>query len=681
METIQGHYNGWIILLSVIIAVMASYSALNLAGKIVRSKGKSRTVWLCAGSLVMGSGVWSMHFVGMMAYHLNMPVTYDPVITVISSFGSIIASFIAFQITARQHSSRSRYGIGGAVMGCGIVIMHYMGMSAMKGDMEMSYDPLRWSLSVLIALAASYAALYLFHRLRHAAEFSVTKLFCAILMGIAISGMHYTGMSAVRYTYTQGTLPPMVMPDSGQGELFLLVGVVVATFSMLAVSLGAIFFERHVLERMAYSDPLTNLPNRHDLLRYFEEKFRNPPGGALFFIDLDRFKTINDTLGHDYGDELLQQVSGRLRDSITSRETLFRLGGDEFLIISSQTDDQEIRALAENVLKIVKQAYFVGEHELYVTASIGISLAPDHGTDRVSLLKAADTAMYSAKQAGKNRYRFYDEQMNRTQTRKMELEKDMRKALVHEEFKIVYQPKWDSRTDRLVGMEALLRWQHPRLGMISPAEFIPISEDTGLIVPITRWMIQEVCCQNKHWHDSNEMKVSISVNMSIRVFESQLLYEMVEQALNVSKLEGEHLELEITESIAMSDVANTIEQLIALRGLGVKVSLDDFGTGYSSLGSLDQLPVDTLKIDQGFIRNSDQRSKQAIISNIIAIAQNLDLDVVAEGVETQEQIQFLRSKGCSIMQGYYYGKPMSSADMSRWFEAKQLEAHVPSESI
>ncbi|MBD0382104.1 bifunctional diguanylate cyclase/phosphodiesterase [Paenibacillus sedimenti] len=666
----QGHFNGWIVLLSFVIAVMASYSALNLAGKITRSRGKNRTVWLVAGSLVMGVGVWSMHFVGMLAYHLHTNVTYDVPITLLSSLGSILASFIAFQITARSYSSAWRYGIGGLIMGCGIVTMHYMGMSAMRIPGQITYNPALWLLSAGIALVASYAALYLFHRLRQVQDFSLWKLICAIVMGIAICGMHYTGMAAAQFTY-DGDIQHQATAGDEQLQLFLLTGVAVSTFVILAVSWGAIFFERHVLEKMAYKDQLTNLPNRHDLQRYFGERFEASAGGALLFIDLDRFKTINDTLGHDFGDLLLRQVADRLRACIGDIDTLFRLGGDEFLIITKETDAEKIKQLAASILHGIKQAYFIEDHELYVTGSIGISVAPLHGVDRSSLLKAADTAMYNAKNAGKNRYRFFDEEMNRSQLRKLLLEKDLRKAMIHEEFKIMYQPKWDTGTNRLVGMEALLRWQHPQLGLVSPGEFIPIAEDTGIIVPLTRWILTEVCAQNKRWNDQNDMHVSISVNMSIRVFESGLLYEMVTEALHASGLPGGRLELEITESIAMSDVIDTIRQLHTVRELGVKVSLDDFGTGYSSLGSLDELPVDTLKIDQTFIRKSNQTPKQAIISNIITIARNLNMEVVAEGVETSEQIEFLQSRGCHVMQGYYYGKPMSVTDISSWLKHTQ----------
>ncbi len=255
--------------------------------------------------------------------------------------------------------------------------------------------------------------------------------------------------------------------------------------------------------------------------------------------------------------------------------------------------------------------------------------------------------------------------MGLEQVRRLELEKDLRKALEHQEFAIVYQTKWNSSTNQMVGMEALLRWNHPKLGTISPIEFIPIAEETGLIVPITHWVIEEVCKQNQLWHEQNVAQVTVSVNMSVRVFENQTLFQVVKKSLDLSGLNPIFLELEVTESIAMNDMENTISQLQRIRELGVKVSLDDFGTGFSSLGNLDEMPIDILKIDKSFIRKSMHPSKQAIISNIIMIAKSLNMEVVAEGVETKEQIDFLTSRGCTIMQGFYYAKPVPPEEIAQ----------------
>ncbi|UVI30531.1 bifunctional diguanylate cyclase/phosphodiesterase [Paenibacillus spongiae] len=667
MTHLQGHYNSMIVLLSVLIAVAASYSAINLAGKISHVKGKSRMIWLFVGSFVMGIGVWSMHFVGMLAFHLGLTVEYNIPITLVSMIASISASFIAFRVTSAPHAGIRQMVPAGIYMGGGIVAMHYIGMSAIRWPIVLHYNTFYCVLSVIVALAASYAALYLFVKLRNSSGFSKLKLLCAVLMGAAICGMHYTGMLATAFSLDASANHSV--DNIADSQTILLIGVAIATFLILAISWGVVFFDRTVLERMAYNDALTGLLNRHQLVRYFENSYPAKESGYLLFIDLDRFKTINDTLGHDAGDLFIKEVASRIKRTTSGDDTVFRLGGDEFLVASARGRRKEAADLAERLIAVIKQPYTVLGNEIYMTASIGISLAPEHGTTRTSLLKAADMAMYRAKSLGKNQYQLFDEEIDRTYVRKMELERDLRKALANDELLIYYQPKWDSQHNRVGGMEALLRWQHPRLGLISPVEFIPIAEETGLIVSMTRWMLRKVCLQNRTWQQQGLVHVCVSVNMSIRVFESGMLREMVADALAFSQLAPQDLELEITESIAMYDMQDTISQLQDLKQLGVRVSMDDFGTGYSSLGSLDEMPIDALKIDQMFIRQSTLPSKQAIISTIIAIANHLNLEVVAEGVETEEQIGFLQSRGCRVMQGFYYGKPMDAQAIEAWIAA------------
>ncbi|PQP86659.1 bifunctional diguanylate cyclase/phosphodiesterase [Paenibacillus sp. AR247] len=651
-------------MLSFIIAVFASYSALNLASKISRSRGRTQKWWLVAGSCVMGSGVWSMHFVGMLAFHLNVPVNYDIPITLLSMLCSIVASFIAFQMLLSKGVNWRRFALSGFCMGSGIVAMHYTGMAAMRLPAEITYDRSYWLLSAAIALAASYVALLLFLRFRDHTEVSWWKWASALVMGLAICGMHFTGMKAADFWC--GNPNAIVSTDAGEMNLLLLAGVTLTTFFILMVSWGAMFFDRHVLEKMAYSDPLTGLPNRHDLNRLLGEGVDTSKETAVLFIDLDRFKTINDTLGHDIGDMLVQEVGRRLSGYLQDGQKVFRLGGDEFLVVAENCGQALAEELASGILEVVTRPFVLQGNELYITASIGISLAPKHGTDRASLLKTSDTAMYNAKNAGKNRYCVFDDDMDKRLLRRLELEKDMRGASERQEFYVVYQPKWDAQTDTPVGLEALMRWPHPKFGVVSPDEFIPIAEETGLIIPMTRWILEEACRQNKVWLDKGMPSMIVSVNVSVRLFESQHLLYMVEHALRTTGLPARYLELEITESTMLYDVPDMIRQLNELREIGVRISMDDFGSGYSSLGSLDQIPIDTIKIDQLFVRESDSPSKRAIVGAIIDMALKLHLELVAEGVETREQIDFLRASGCNVMQGYFYGKPMNIEQMDEW---------------
>lgn len=656
----DGNYNYYIVGLSIAIAILASYSALNITSKISDANGKSKFFWLFGGAMVMGSGIWSMHFVGMLAMHMNMNVRYDVFLTIMSMLVSVVSSFIAFYITMPKNINWFKIAIGGFIMGSGIVTMHYMGMEAMVIHAEISYDPGIWVLSAIIALVASYAALLLFLRFRNHPKSSFLKWGSAVVMGFAVCGMHYTGMKAARFEAHAGMLTQQ--PQSV--DFLLLYGVTVAIFAILLISWGAMFFDRHVLEKLAYQDTITGLPNRNEMNRFFETNSETEQI-TILFLDLDQFKAINDTLGHNVGDLLVQEVGKRLRQFIGSGQQVFRIGGDEFLIILKQSDPVYAQHLADDILQQIKNVYYIDGNELYVTASIGISIGSVHSSDRTTLLKNADTAMYKAKGLGKNQQCLYDEEMGLQEVRKMELEKDLQRALELKEFFIVYQPKWNVQSDRLVGFEALLRWKHPRLGVISPLEFIPIAEETGLIIPMTRWTLEEACKQCRIWQERGIVQ-PVSVNLSVRLFHGDNLLELIQNVLDKANLEPRLLELEIAESMVLHDVNDIIRQLGNIRSLGVKVSMDDFGTGYSSIGLLDRIPIDALKLDRQFTNDLDTPSKRAIVNAIVLMAENLNLDVIAEGVENKEHIDFLTGLGCHVMQGYYYGKPMDINEIKVW---------------
>lgn len=656
----DGNYNYYIVGLSIAIAILASYSALNITSKISDANGKSKFFWLFGGAMVMGSGIWSMHFVGMLAMHMNMNVRYDVFLTIMSMLVSVVSSFIAFYITMPRNINWFKIAIGGFIMGSGIVAMHYMGMEAMVIHAEISYDPGIWVLSAIIALVASYAALLLFLRFRNHPKSSFLKWGSAVVMGFAVCGMHYTGMKAARFEAHAGMLTQQ--PQSV--DFLLLYGVTVAIFAILLISWGAMFFDRHVLEKLAYQDTITGLPNRNEMNRFFETNSETEQI-TILFLDLDQFKAINDTLGHNVGDLLVQEVGKRLRQFIGNGQQVFRIGGDEFLIILKQSDPVYAQHLADDILQRIKNVYYIDGNELYVTASIGISIGSVHSSDRTTLLKNADTAMYKAKGLGKNQQCLYDEEMGLQEVRKMELEKDLQRALELKEFFIVYQPKWNVQSDRLVGFEALLRWKHPRLGVISPLEFIPIAEETGLIIPMTRWTLEEACKQCRIWQERGIVQ-PVSVNLSVRLFHGDNLLELIQNVLDKANLEPRLLELEIAESMVLHDVNDIIRQLGNIRSLGVKVSMDDFGTGYSSIGLLDRIPIDALKLDRQFTNDLDTPSKRAIVNAIVLMAENLNLDVIAEGVENKEHIDFLTGLGCHVMQGYYYGKPMDINEIKVW---------------
>lgn len=415
---------------------------------------------------------------------------------------------------------------------------------------------------------------------------------------------------------------------------------------------------------MAYYDSLTDLPNRFliqdRLNQLLTQARRKKKLVAIFMLGLDRFKSVNDTLGHALGDQILQAVGKRLAGSIRETDTIGRLGGDEFLILVPEIPSvEEAGKIAHEMLTSLRPPIHVNGHEVNLTASIGISVFPHDGDDVESLFKDADTALARAKHQGRNNYQLYTPAMHVEIFGRMVLENSMRKALSREEFVVHYQPIVELKSRRLVGTEALVRWQHPEIGLISPMEFIPIAEENGLIVPIGEWVLRAACEKVRYWHESGLPPLSLSVNLSARQFQDANLLEMIEWVLRKTSLESRHLEIEITEGIAMENVDFTLTTLRRLKEMGVRIAIDDFGVGYSSLSYLKEFPIDSLKVDQSFVRDlTSDPADAAIVSAVIVLAHSLKMRVIAEGVETQEQLDYLKRQGCDMAQGYLFSKPL-----------------------
>ncbi len=418
---------------------------------------------------------------------------------------------------------------------------------------------------------------------------------------------------------------------------------------------------------LAYHDTLTGLPNRllfqDRLTLAVAQAHRHHKGLAVLFLDVDRFKVINDSLGHSVGDRLIREVAGRLRSCVREGDTVARLGGDEFtLLLPDAGHAVDAAKIAKKVLEVIRTAFEIDRRELFVTCSIGISLYPDDGRDAETLVKNADAAMYRAKEQGRDLYQLYTPALNATALERLALESSLRKALAHDELLLHYQPILDVATDRIHGLEALLRWRHPELGLVSPAEFIPLAEVTGLILNIGPWVLRTACAQARAWQ-LRQPGLRIAVNLSARQFQESGLVGHVTEALAETGLEPRCLQLEITESSAMQNAQAAIQTLRELKALGVGLSIDDFGTGYSSLSYLKRFPIDTLKIDQSFIRDIEtDPDDAAIASAIIALAHTLKLEVVAEGVETPGQLEFLARHGCDLTQGYLFSRPVPTAE-------------------
>lgn len=428
------------------------------------------------------------------------------------------------------------------------------------------------------------------------------------------------------------------------------------------------------LYHLAHYDALTGLPNRllfeDRLTQALAQKHRTGQLVALLFLDLDRFKAINDTFGHAVGDLLLRAVAQRLTQSVRESDTVARMGGDEFtLIFGGLREPQDAGQIAHLILEAMTKPFLLEGHEVHVSTSIGITLYP-LDTNGIAekkraieiLLKNADTAMYQAKDQGKNNYQFFKAEMNVTTLERLLLENDLRKALENNEFILHYQPRIHCADGSVSGMEALIRWRHPTLGLVSPATFIPLAEETGLIVPIGEWVLRTACAQTKTWLDAGMRPLRVAVNISARQFKHADLIVTIKNVLQDTGLNPIYLEVELTEGLAMENVKQTVITLNALNDLGVSIAIDDFGTGYSSLSYLKRFPVDFLKIDQSFVRDIGSNDSAAIARTIIAMAHNLQLEVVGEGVETVEQLDFLRRHDCEEVQGYFFSRPLPAEE-------------------
>ncbi|QOY38603.2 EAL domain-containing protein [Anaerobacillus isosaccharinicus] len=416
-------------------------------------------------------------------------------------------------------------------------------------------------------------------------------------------------------------------------------------------------------------DSLTKLPNRFLLQQELQKTLtysrQNERIFAVLFLDLDRFKFVNDTLGHSYGDLLLQQVSQRLKSSLGNDHIVARMGGDEFICI---LEGIESEADAEKLTKIILEQFALPFHlneiEIHITTSIGVSLYPYDGDEAEVLISNADSAMYRAKKKGRNQFEMAKVEVNAGAFERLIIENDLRKAIDNHQLSISYQPQLDLKTNRILGFEALLRWNHPDFGMIPPSDFIPIAEETGLILPIGDWVLKNACLQIKQWERAGFYSLHVAVNLSAQQFLQKNIVEKIEAVIKETKIDPSLLELEITESMVIHDIDSAVSVLQQLKDLGVQISIDDFGTGYSSLNYLKKLPVNTLKIDRSFIFDIDiNPSSKALTTAITTLAHDLNLNVVAEGVETYKQLSYVKKSSCDAVQGFYFSKPLPSANV------------------
>lgn len=816
----SGSYSVPLVILSVLIAILAAFASISHVDLMRATQSVSARVrWHLVGAVAMGIGVWTMHFVGMVAFRLPLDVYFSPGMTFASILPAIAAGYIALNIIQNHKPSAPAIMTGGTLMGLGIGVMHYIGMGGMRVEATMLYQPGLFALSILVAVVMASGALSIPRLMvvmrgeSHTRSYDLLfKLVSASLMGLAIASLHYVAMDATVFLPADETSAPV--PVQTLDETLIAVLAVIACvfilvmstiivifqfrvvaadkiaeasaqeakqledrFSKLVPRLPGVVYQFHMapdghmsfpyasesiqtfhgvtadearndatsvfnvvhqddleglmasisesaatlnvwryeyrvclgqgerwiqgnampdqladggllwngfitdvteqkraeaqIHELAFYDSLTGLPNR----RLFEDRMelalaashRHRQYGALLFIDLDDFKSLNDALGHSFGDELLKILAHSLTIRLRELDTVARLGGDEFVVIISELGAEETSAterahrLARDLLEMLTEPVSLsGGYQYRCAASIGITLFNGADHSREELLRRADTAMYEAKSAGRSMIRFHDPQIQSILAQRFRLESELRQAMEREELHLVFQ-KQVARNGQCIGVEALIRWRHSERGLIPPSDFIPIAEDNGLIIPLGQWVLEKVCRQLSIWQaQPSTQSLKISINVSSRQFHQSNFVEQVMNTVRQSGARPEGLCLEITESLVLADLDDAVLKMQAFRAQGIDLSMDDFGTGYSSMAYLSRLPFDEVKIDKSFVQQTEKNNsgnEWIIIEAIVNMAHNLGMRVVAEGVETENQRLLLDQLGCDCFQGYYFGHP------------------------
>ncbi|MCS2148203.1 putative bifunctional diguanylate cyclase/phosphodiesterase [Scandinavium manionii] len=662
--------------ISFLVAFIASFVALDSAAKIAASNKKAALFWRLAGGSTLGIGIWSMHFIGMLAMKMPMMMHYDFAITAVSLLVAVVAATLSINIAVNGNVlSLKRLCLATAILSSGVVVMHYVGMAAL-----MMHDNIRWNyglvaLSIIIAIVASGVGLWLAFSLRLNSKGAlINRMTAAVVMGIAIAAMHYTGMSAAEFE-DQGHNMSMV---GGVSELGLSIWVSATTLAILGVMLIISMVDSQLrtnrltenlqqlnqqLEQQARFDGLTGLANRSQIdLRLeacLQQSQVTQSPFALIFMDLDRFKLVNDAWGHHVGDHLLVSVANRISACLSPKMTLARLGGDEFILLVPDATPGDVEDLVARMVECVRRPFYEAGQILQVSLSAGVSLFPQHGKTLQELKLRADTAMYNIKQQGRNGWAIYHPDMVQKAWEGAEFLQDLTQALERDQFELWYQPKYHAGNKSIHGFEALLRWRHPAKGILLPEVFLSTLENSGLIIPVGYWVIDQACMQLRQWDDQGHQDWSLSINLSAAQFEQFDIYDTICGALARHAVSPSRLTIELTESTALRNLERSIDILNDFNRIGITVSIDDFGTGYSNMLTLKNLPARELKIDKSFVRDIRDNSKNVkIVATIIDIAHSMNMNVVAEGIETQDQQQLLTSLGCGYLQGFLFSQAL-----------------------
>jgi diguanylate cyclase (GGDEF)-like protein len=697
-------YDPGVVAASLLIASFASYVALELAKRVRTHDRGVEVSWWIGGSIAMGSGIWCMHFVGMLAFSLPIALGYTSALTFASWVAGVAVSAVALFIASRGSLNWRTLAGGALAMGVGICAMHYIGMAALDMAPGIVWNWLLVAASAVIAVGASATALLTFFFLRKVSSRHglLYQGIAALLMGVAICGMHYTGMAAASFPDGAVCLSANALAGKHLGALVALSSVALLAMTLFTSTLDARMQSKTAqlagslkaansqlqtvneeLRQRAFLDPLTGVPNRmlfEDRLTHALRRIeraaeriseRSAEKIAVLFIDLDGFKPVNDSFGHAAGDQVLKEVATRLRIAARDSDTLARIGGDEFVLLMEDiTGVADCVAMARRLVEVIARPFEIASRQVRICGSVGIVVYPDHG-NKDKLVAHADAAMYAAKRAGGNTYALFESHMDAGALEQLSLQNDLRHAIERAQLQLYYQPKVDGRLGQIRGVEALLRWNHPQLGIVSPGVFIPVAERFGLINGLGNWVIDEACRQMRAWADDG-LRMRVAINLSVHQLREEDLAERIGKALARNHVDASQLLCEITESVAMEDLKTTQRSFDGLARIGVFLSIDDFGTGYSSLSYLRQLPARQLKIDGSFVGDIETSGDaRAIVSAVVQLAHALGLRVVAEGVETSGQRNILLDLGCDELQGFFFARPMPADMLLGWTKGRK----------
>ncbi len=659
---IEGEYSSTVVVVSVIIACFASYTALSMNERIKYNSVFHRYIWLGLASIAMGLGVWSMHFIGMSAFMLPIPIEYDVFLTIVSIFPAVFASYLAFYIANRSNVTHWPYIVSAVIMGLGISTMHYVGMAAIELDIPYIYDFKTFSLSIGIAIVVSYIAIVIFSLKHKFMANRLLKMVTAIIMGLAVSSMHYTGMNAM-ICYAPG---PLTADSNNNMHITLLtISITVGITIILALSALSSLLDRYVEYRFNYFDSLTSLPNRRqfekDLDRYYS-------GGSLAIIQLYNLDKWNHGYGYSFGDEIIRLIGNIIKEFKTPFGNLYRIDGNRFVIfLDHRYDVSVLKASLKDISEQLKNPITIEHQKLIIEMVTAVSTSMK-GESKQKLFANASDVFHHASQDDYFQIIEYDPTIH-TYSFEKQLAQEIDVAISNDELFLVYQPKVCSKKREVVGVEALLRWNHPVHGFISPGVFIPILEESGKMYEVTDWIVAKVCTQIALWNEREANSYPVSINIPGPYVTSPQLMRVLTENVAIHQIDSRNIELEITETSVINNIQSAIKAIQEFRDFGFSVALDDFGKGVSSLSYLKLLPISTLKIDKSFIDDVPGSEKDSsIIEAIISLGSSLNLDIVIEGVESEDQVRFLTSMSeLPIIQGYYFSKPLKEKDLTDWF--------------